>query len=176
MNAEAGDARVLVTGAAGFGGSGLVKALLARGHAVTGLDIVAPLHADALRSEMSHPAFRYVWKSIQDIRPEDVSGHSTVVHMAAQADVPLGFDSPRYTFMQNVDGTISVLEAVRHAGCVSRLVYAGSGNEVGRAPVSSNRRGPSPDAPQSLLILEGGRRDGGVGVAPRLWHTSHRHE
>ena len=132
MNAKSGDARVLVTGAAGFGGSGLVKALLARGYAVTGLDIVGPLHADSLRVEMSHPAFRYVWKSIQDIRPEDVSGHSTVVHMAAQADVPLGFDSPRYTFMQNVDGTISVLEAVRHADCVSRLLYAGSGNEVGR--------------------------------------------
>ena len=132
MNSEFVDARVLVTGAAGFGGSGLVKALLARGHSVTGLDIVAPLHADSLRAEMSHPAFRYVWKSTQDIRPEDISGHSTIVHMAAQADVPLGFDSPRYTFMQNVDGTISVLEAMRHADCVSRLVYAGSGNEVGR--------------------------------------------
>lgn len=130
--AEPGNTRVLITGAAGFGGSGLVKALLARGYEVTGLDIVAPLHAESLRTEMSHPAFRYVWKSIQDIRPEDVAGHSAVVHMAAQADVPLGFDSPRYTFMQNVDGTISVLEAVRHAGCVSRFIYAGSGNEVGR--------------------------------------------
>ena len=132
MSAEREGDSVLITGAAGFGGSGLVKALLARGYAVTGLDIVAPLHADSLRAEMSHPVFRYLWKSTQDIRPEDISGHSTVVHMAAQADVPLGFDSPRYTFMQNVDGTISVLEAVRHADCVSRLVYAGSGNEVGR--------------------------------------------
>ena len=132
MNAGAVDGRVLITGAAGFGGSGLVRALLARGNAVTGLDIVAPLHADSLRAAMSHPAFRYVWKSIQDIRPEDVSGHSILVHMAAQADVPLGFDSPRYTFMQNVEGTVAVLEAVRHAGCIAKLVYAGSGNEVGR--------------------------------------------
>lgn len=132
MKAKTGDDRVLITGAAGFGGSGLVKALLARGHAVTGLDIVAPLHADSLRTEMSHPAFRYVWKSIQDIRPEDIVGHSVVVHMAAQADVPLAFDSPRHTLMQNVEGTVAVLEAVRLAGCVSKLIYAGSGNEVGR--------------------------------------------
>ena len=132
MKTDAGNGRAFITGAAGFGGSGLVRALLARGHSVTGLDIVAPLNADFLRDEMSHPAFRYVWKSIQDISPEDVSGHSILVHMAAQADVPLGFDSPRYTLMQNVEGTVAVLEAARHAGCVSKLVYAGSGNEVGR--------------------------------------------
>ena len=113
MTAGAGMHRVLITGAAGFGGSSLARALLAGGYAVTGLDVVAPRHADLLCAEMSHPAFRYAWKSIHDIRPEDISGHSIVVHMAAQADVPFGFDSPRHTLMRNVEGTIAVLEAVR---------------------------------------------------------------
>ena len=130
---EAEEGRVLITGAAGFGGSGLARALLTRGYAVTGLDVVAPLHAESLRNEMAHPSFRYVWRSIQDVRPEDIAGHTIVVHMAAQADVPLGFESPRYTFTQNVEGTVALLEAVRHADCVSKLIYAGSGNEVGRA-------------------------------------------
>ena len=130
---EAEEGRVLITGAAGFGGAGLARALLARGHAVTGLDVVAPLHAASLRNEMSHPSFRYVWKSIQDVRPDDIADHTIVVHMAAQADVPLGFESPRYTLMQNVEGTVAVLEAVRRSDCVSKLIYAGSGNEVGRA-------------------------------------------
>ena len=125
--------RVLITGAAGFGGSGLVRALLARGHGVTGLDVVAPLHAESLRNEMSHPSFRYVWRSVQDVRPDDIAGHTIVVHMAAQADVPLGFESPRYTLIQNVEGTVAILEAVRRSDCVSKLIYAGSGNEVGRA-------------------------------------------
>ena len=125
--------RVLITGAAGFGGSGLVRALLARGHGVTGLDVVAPLHAESLRNEMSHPSFRYVWRSVQDVRPDDIADHTIVVHMAAQADVPLGFESPRYTLMQNVEGTVAILEAVRRSDCVSKLIYAGSGNEVGRA-------------------------------------------
>ncbi len=123
---------VLITGAAGFGGSNLTRALLRRGYSVTGLDLTAPNHADLLRNELCHPHFRYVWKSVQDIQPRDVEGHSVVVHMAAQPDTPFAFESPRYTVIQNIDGTVTLLEAVRHAGCVSKLIFAGSGNEVGR--------------------------------------------
>ena len=82
---------------------------------------------------MSNPGFQYLWKSIQDIRPEDVKGHSVVVHLAAQPDTPLAFESPRYTMMQNIEGTVALLEAVRRADCVSKLLFAGSGNEIGRA-------------------------------------------
>ena len=134
-------ADVLITGAAGFGGSNLSRALLKQGYSVTGLDVTAPGHADLLRHELCSPHFRYVWKSIQDIQPGDVEGHSVVVHMAAQPDTPLGFESPRYTVMQNIDGTVALLEAVRHAGCVSKLIFAGSGNEVGRplyAPIDED--------------------------------------
>ena len=127
------DIRVLVTGAAGFGGSRLARALLALGYAVTGLDIVPPGHADLLHRELPNPGFDYLWKSIQDIQPMDVEGHSVVVHMAAQPDAPLAFESPRYTVMQNIEGTVALLEAVRNAGCVSKLMFAGSGNEIGRA-------------------------------------------
>ncbi len=132
MAAGGGMERVLITGAAGFGGSRLARLLLARGYSVTGLDVVAPLAAGLLVAEMSHPAFRYVWKSVQDIGPEDVAGHSVVVHLAAQADVPLGFGSPRYTLMQNIEGTVAVLEAVRRDGGVAKLIYAGSASEIGR--------------------------------------------
>ncbi|MCE2404230.1 MAG: NAD-dependent epimerase/dehydratase family protein [Dehalococcoidia bacterium] len=118
---------------AGFAGSSLSKALLALGYSVTGLDVVAPGHAGLLRRELSNPGFHYVWKSIQDIRPDDVEGHSVVVHLAAQPDAPLAFESPRYTVMQNIEGTVALLEAVRQAECVSKLMFAGSGNEIGRA-------------------------------------------
>ena len=124
--------RVLVTGAAGFGGSNLTRALLREGYDVTGLDIAPPANASLLSEELRHPRFRYLWKSVQDIRHSDIEGHSIVVHMAAQADTPLAFDSPRHTVMQNVVGTIELLEAVRHAGGVSKLLFAGSGNEIGR--------------------------------------------
>ena len=53
--------------------------------------------------------------------------------LAAQPDTPLAFESPRYTVMQNIEGTVEVLEAVRHAGGVSKILFAGSGNELGRS-------------------------------------------
>ena len=124
--------RVLITGVAGFGGSRLAGALLDLGYGVTGLDVTPPNNALLLTREMRHPEFRYIWKSIQDIQPSDVAGHSVVAHLAAQPDTPLAFESPRYTVMQNIAGTVELLEAVRHADCVSKLLFAGSGNEVGR--------------------------------------------
>ena len=123
---------VLITGAAGFGGSYLTRALLHLGYRVTGLDTTPPSHAGLLRRELEHPNFRYLWKSLQDIQPDDVDGHSVVAHLAAQADTPLAFDSPRYTVMQNIDGTVALLEAVRRSGGIEKLLYAGSGNEIGR--------------------------------------------
>ncbi len=125
--------RVLITGVAGFAGSRLAGALLNLGYSVTGLDVTPPNHAGLLIQELSHPGFRYLWKSIQDIQPSDVADHSVVAHLAAQPDTPLAFESPRYTVMQNIEGTVALLEAVRQADCVSKLMFAGSGNEVGRA-------------------------------------------
>ena len=125
-----------ITGAAGFGGSRLTKALLRLGYRVTALDVTPPSHAallsDILGDAPDGPRLRYLWKSVQDIQPDDVAGHSVVVHLAAQPDTPMAFESPRYTAMQNVDGTIALLEAARRAGGVSKLMFAGSGNEYGR--------------------------------------------
>ena len=126
------DRGVFITGVAGFAGSSLVKALLAKGHRVTGLDVVAPPHANLLQDALCSAEFRYIWKSVQDIQPSDVAGHSVVAHLAAQPDTPMAFDSPRYTVMQNVGGTVDLLEAVHHAGGVSKVLFAASGNELGR--------------------------------------------
>ena len=126
------DGKVLITGAAGFGGSYLTRALLALGYEVTGLDLTAPNHAGLLQRELSHPNFRYLWKSVQDVQPSDVAGHAVVCHLAAQPDTPMAFDSPRHTVAQNVGGTVELLEAARRAGGVSKLLFAASGNELGR--------------------------------------------
>lgn len=121
--------RILITGGAGFGGSGLVKALLERGYEVSVLDMTGPLHADNLLPYLDD--IRYIWKAIHDIRPEDIEGHNIVVHLQAQADVPMGFGSPYWTAHQNVMGTVALLEAARHVS-LEKLIYAGSGNEWGR--------------------------------------------
>ncbi len=130
--------KILCTGGAGFGGSGLVAALLEKGYGVTVLDITGPLHADNLLPYLDD--IHYLWKAIHDIRPEDIKGHDIVVHLQAQADVPMGFGSPYWTAHQNVMGTVALLEAARHVS-LDKLIYAGSGNEWGRPtylPIDEN--------------------------------------
>lgn len=54
--------------------------------------------------------------SLQDIQPDDLDGHAVVVRLTAQAATPLSFDSPSYTVTQNIEGTVTLLEAMRYAG------------------------------------------------------------
>lgn len=124
--------KVLVTGGAGFGGSGLAKALLDQGHKVTVFDETGPLMADRLDDDVLETEnLSYCWKAIHDIKPADVDGHDIVVHFQAQSDVPLGFESPTWTTYQNVMGTVALLEACRSSS-PDKVIYAGSGNELGR--------------------------------------------
>jgi len=123
--------RCLITGGSGFGGAGLVQALLSRDHEVTVVDIVAPAHADALHEVIEHPRLNYLWKSVHDLTPGDVEGHDALAHFAAQSDVPMSFPSPLWTVWENVVGTTRVLEAVREAG-IDRFLLASSGNVFGR--------------------------------------------
>lgn len=126
------DRTVLVAGAAGFGGSGLVKALLNLGHRVIGLDQVGLGDAQLIRDIALHPRFRYIWKNLHDVDRDDIEGIDVVVHMAAQGDAPMGFGSPRYTTSQNVGATVALLEAARASEHLDKFVYAASGNEFGR--------------------------------------------
>ena len=152
MNAELGDARVFVTGAAGFGGSGLVKALLARGHAVTGLDIVAPLHADSLRAEMSHPAFRLRMEE----HPRHPSGGRFRTFHSRSHGCP-GRCSPRVRLAPihlHAERRWDDIGPGGGAPCGLRFeaVICWFRQRSGAAPVSSNRRGPPPDAAQSYAF------------------------
>lgn len=122
----------MITGVAGFGGSALAARLLQAGYRVTGLDVTPPSQAPLLSRQLGHPQFRYLWKSVNDIQPSDIEGHSVVAHLAAQPDTPLAFESPRFTVLNNINATVELLEAVRHAGTVRKLIFAGSGNEIGR--------------------------------------------
>ena len=133
--------KIMCTGAGGFGGSGIVHALLNLGHKVTVLDITAPLEADKLADIIDHPNLIYKWKAIHDIKPWDIEDQDIVIHLQAQADVPLGFPSPYWTVHQNVMGTVALLEACKSQPNLTKLIYAGSGNEIGRplyTPIDEN--------------------------------------
>ena len=74
----------------------------------------------------------YRWKSLSDISRDDVRGCSVVLHFSAQADVPAGFSSPKYTVENNVVGTVCALEACRNVKGLEKFILASSTNAVQR--------------------------------------------
>ena len=91
---------------------------------MTGLDVVARNHAYGLTEALPDPNFRYLWQGVQDIEPTDVAGQGVAANLGAQRDTPLDLESPRYTTMQNISGALDLLEEVRRAGVVSRVLFA----------------------------------------------------
>src|ERR1017187_10435468 len=128
--------RVLVTGGAGFIGSHLTDAFLARGDEVTVLDDLSSGRAGRLDD---HAALRKL--SIADAGPlTAIIGQfrpELICHLAAQIDVRASVAAPAVDAQVNVVGTVNVLETARVAG--ARVLFASSGGALyGRdAPIPS---------------------------------------
>jgi UDP-glucose 4-epimerase len=110
-------AQILVTGGAGFLGSHLVDALVARGHAVTSFDRVRSRHAPA--------GVRQIEGELGDAGAvaEAVHGQDAVYHLAGFADLNAAKTRPLDTVIANIAGTVGLLEAMRAAG-VHRFLFA----------------------------------------------------
>lgn len=120
--------KVLIAGGAGYGGSGVTEELLKRGHEVRIIDIVAPNEAIKLREFMNKIDYR--WKSVEDIQDNDLDGIDVVIHMAAQADVPLGFTAPINTVMKETIPTTILLERCRGKP-IKKFLLASTGKVIG---------------------------------------------
>ncbi len=123
----------VITGGAGFIGSHLAKALVARGQRVRIVDDFSSGSAENLR-----PIAGQVECVRADIRhfaalAPAFAGADYVLHHAALVSVPLSVQKPLETFQINVQGTLNVLEAARRAG-VKRVIFAGSSAVYGNGP------------------------------------------
>jgi UDP-glucose 4-epimerase len=107
-------AHVLVTGGAGFIGSHLVEALLARGDHVTVLDDLSTGSADNLRAVCAHPRVRLVVDTVHNReRLAALVGEADAVyHLAAVVGVQLVLREPERTAATNVDPTEVILRAL----------------------------------------------------------------
>ena len=128
--------RLLVTGAAGFIGSHVCEALLARGDEVVGVDNFDPFYDRAVKQRnlegvRGAKGFRLVEADIvRDVLPlEDVS---VVLHLAARPGVRPSLEDPAAYGDTNVTGTVRVFEAARRAG-LRRIVFASSSSVYGDA-------------------------------------------
>jgi UDP-glucose 4-epimerase len=123
--------QALVTGGAGFIGSNLVDALVARGDEVTVVDNFA-----TGRREYLNPAATLLEHDIRE--PFSVDAE-VIFHLAAQADVQTSMKRPDYDAEVNVVGTVNVLNAAPRA----QVIFASSGGAgYGECPVPAPETAP----------------------------------
>jgi GDP-4-dehydro-6-deoxy-D-mannose reductase len=129
--------KVLVTGADGFVGTHLVRALRARGDVVEACG--GPGRPDAL--EITEAGA--VRERIERFVPE------AVVHLAGVSSVAWSLEHPEETHRVNVGGTANLLDGVRKASPRARVLLVGSGEEYGRIENGARAAETMPLAPLS---------------------------
>ncbi len=147
-------AKYLVTGAAGFIGSSLVRALLERGDQVRGIDNFATGRRENLAEVLSRIDFREADILDLDAVHKACEGVDYVLHQAAIPSVPKSVLDPLGSNRANVDGTVNVLVAARDAK-VKRVVYAASSSAYGDTPTRPKYEAmtPSPISPYAVAKL-----------------------
>ena len=124
--------KAIVTGGAGFIGSNLVDALLARGDEVTVVDdlstgrrenLDSALEAGAELAELDIRDAEKLAAAFEQAKPE------AVFHLAAQIDVRRSVEDPAFDAAVNVGGTANALEAARLAGA-RRFVLISTGGAI----------------------------------------------
>lgn len=119
------DAPILITGGAGFIGSHLSDALLAKGYAVRVLDDLST--GRRLNLQLDNPRLQLIEGDVADaaLVARAAEGCQAVVHLAAVASVQASVEDPVRTHQSNFIGTLNVCEAMRVAG-IKRVLFASS--------------------------------------------------
>lgn len=136
------DARILVSGGAGFIGSNLIETLLAEGYWVRCLDNFSTGKAENLDGFRGHERFSLMEGDIRDLEAcrRACEGMDYVSHQAAWGSVPRSVQMPLLYEEMNIRGTLHMLEAAREAG-VRRFVYASSSSVYGDSQELPKREG-----------------------------------
>src|SRR5271163_281774 len=149
-------AKYLVTGAAGFIGSSLVRALLGRGDQVRGVDNFSTGRRENLTEVLNRAEFDFREADILDMDAmhKACEGIDYVLHQAAIPSVPKSVLDPLGSNRANVDGTVNVLVAARDAKA-KRVIYAASSSAYGDTPTlpKHERMTPDPISPYAVAKL-----------------------
>src|ERR1700734_3416286 len=106
----------LVTGAAGFIGSALVRALLERGERVRGFDNFETGRRENIQEVSSQIDFREADLLDLDGLRAACDGVDYILHQAAIPSVPKSIADPLRSNQVNINGTVNLLIAARDAG------------------------------------------------------------
>ncbi|MCB1601517.1 MAG: NAD-dependent epimerase/dehydratase family protein [Lysobacterales bacterium] len=158
---------VLVTGAAGFIGAYVAKALSARGERVLGLDSFNDYYPVALKRDRARAlgagsSFEMIEGDVADQglleRIWREHAPTRVVHLAAQAGVRYSIEAPRPYVHSNLVGFLEILEACRQHQ-VQHLVCASTSSLYGQNPVQPFREDARIDRPLSLYAATKGANE-----------------
>lgn len=141
------DSPILITGGAGFIGSHLADALLARGHAVRVLDDLST--GKRANLALDNPLLELIEGDVADaaLVARAMAGCKAVAHLAAVASVQASVDDPVATHQSNFIGTLNVCEAMREHG-VKRVMFASSAAVYGQ---NGEGRAIDEDTPKAPL-------------------------
>ena len=124
--------RYLITGGAGFIGSHLADALLARGDTVVALDDVSTGSIDNVAHLIDHPGFTLRRGTVLDhpLVAQLAGRADVVVHLAAAVGVKLIVEHPLRSLITNIRGTEIVLDACAMGDC--RVLVASTSEIYGK--------------------------------------------
>ena len=125
----------LVTGGAGFIGSNLCEAILNLGYKVRCLDDLSTGKQGNVDLFIDNPNYEFIRGDIKDpdICMKACEGVDYVLNQAAWGSVPRSIEHPVFYCLNNVVGTVNMLEAARQNG-VKKFVYASSSSVYGDEP------------------------------------------
>ena len=150
--------KILVTGAAGFIGFHLTKALLLKGHVVVGIDNINDYYDVRLKQARlalieSDNQFQFIKADLSDramIEQIFEEGQfDAVINLAAQAGVRYSIENPHSYIDSNVTGFLHILEGCRHHK-IGHLIYASSSSVYGLDEAMPFQESQSTDHPLAL--------------------------
>ena len=150
---------VLLTGVAGFIGSHVAEALLARGDQVIGLDNLNDYYSVKLkRDRLARLQGRnnFTFHKVDLARPDEVAEtlgateFDGIIHLAAQAGVRYSLEAPMAYVNSNLIGHMTMMELARHHERCRHLVYASSSSVYGGNTELPFRESDRVDNPVSL--------------------------
>jgi nucleoside-diphosphate-sugar epimerase len=144
----------LITGVAGFIGSSLARAVLAQGDQVRGIDNLSTGKRENIAEIESKIDFREADLADLNALHDACRGVDYLFHEAAIPSVPKSVLDPLGSNRANVDATVHVLIAARHAK-VNRVVYAASSSAYGDTPTLPKHEAmpPNPISPYAVAKL-----------------------
>jgi nucleoside-diphosphate-sugar epimerase len=149
-------ATYLITGVAGFIGSHLAEAMIARGDRVRGVDNFSTGRRENLAGVAEKIDLISLDLTDADATARACQGVDAILHQAALPSVPRSIKDPRASHRANIDGTFNLLEGARAAG-VKRVLYAASSSAYGNQPTFPRVETmlPAPVAPYPVQKLAG---------------------